>query len=55
MLSCQIVLEDFGYGENTVNVTNWFPIACVYDDKGWNLKSYEAVGDPFTVILVILK
>ena len=30
-----------------VNVTNWFPIACVYDDKGWNIKSYEAIGDPF--------
>lgn len=40
-------LGRFGYGENTVNVTNWFPIACVYDDKGWNLKSYEAIGDPF--------
>lgn len=40
-------LGRFGYGENTINVTNWFPIACVYDDKGWNLKSYEAVGDPF--------
>ena len=21
----------FGYGENTINVTNWFPIACVHD------------------------
>lgn len=40
-------LGRFGYGDNTVNVTNWFPIACVYDDKGWNLKSYETVGDPF--------
>ena len=40
-------LGRFGYGENTINVTNWLPIACVYDDKGWNLKSYEAVGDPF--------
>ena len=37
----------FGYGENTINVTNWFPIACVHDDRGWNLKGYEAVGDPF--------
>lgn len=35
----------FGYGENTINITNWFPIACVHDDRGWNLKSYEAVGD----------
>lgn len=37
----------FGYGDNTINITNWFPIACVHDDRGWNLKSYEAVGDPF--------
>ena len=37
----------FGYGKNTINVTNWFPIACVHDDKGWSLKSYESVGDPF--------
>lgn len=40
-------LGRFGYGQNTINVTNWFPIACVYDDRGWNLKSYESVGDPF--------
>ncbi|MCC0699931.1 M1 family metallopeptidase [Clostridioides sp. ZZV15-6383] len=37
----------FGYGENTINVTNWFPIACVNDERGWNLKSYETIGDPF--------
>lgn len=40
-------LGRFGYGDNTVNVTNWFPIACVNDGRGWNLKSYEAIGDPF--------
>ncbi len=37
----------FGYGENTINITNWFPIACVYDNRGWNTKSYETIGDPF--------
>ena len=37
----------FGYGQNTINVTNWFPIACVYDEAGWNLSSYEEIGDPF--------
>ncbi|MGL5312596.1 MAG: M1 family metallopeptidase [Peptostreptococcaceae bacterium] len=37
----------FGYGKNTINVTNWFPIACVNDERGWNLKGYETVGDPF--------
>ncbi|MGL6105531.1 M1 family metallopeptidase [Romboutsia sp.] len=37
----------FGYGKSTINVTNWFPIACVNDERGWNAKGYEAVGDPF--------
>jgi hypothetical protein len=37
----------FGYGDDTINITNWFPIACVYDDRGWNTKSYETIGDPF--------
>ncbi|AKL97340.1 peptidase M1, membrane alanine aminopeptidase-like protein [Clostridium aceticum] len=36
-----------GYGENTVNITNWFPIIAVYDEKGWNLDPYYAIGDPF--------
>ena len=30
----------FGYSDNTVNITNWFPIACVYDENGWNTRSY---------------
>lgn len=37
----------FGYGDDTINVTNWFPIACVYDERGWNTSSYEPIGDPF--------
>lgn len=37
----------FGYGDNTINITNWFPIACVYDENGWNTRSYEEIGDPF--------
>ena len=40
-------LGRFGYGDNTINITNWFPIACVFDGNGWNLKSYETIGDPF--------
>lgn len=36
-----------GYGENTVNITNWFPILAVYDERGWNLDPYYAIGDPF--------
>lgn len=37
----------FGYSDNTINITNWFPIACVYDENGWNTRSYEEIGDPF--------
>lgn len=36
-----------GYGGNTVNITNWFPILAVYDDRGWHLDPYYAIGDPF--------
>ncbi len=37
----------FGYGENTYNFGNWYPIATVYDESGWNLEPYYAIGDPF--------
>ena len=36
----------FGYGENTINFGNFYPIACVYD-SGWKTDSYVATGDPF--------
>lgn len=37
----------FGYGENTISIANWYPIAAVFDHKGWNLEPYYAIGDPF--------
>lgn len=37
----------FGYGENSINITNWYPILCVYDETGWNLDPYYSIGDPF--------
>lgn len=37
----------FGYGETTYNLGNWYPVAAVYDDEGWNLDPYYAIGDPF--------
>lgn len=37
----------FGYGENTVNMGNWYPIASVFDQQGWNLEPYYSIGDPF--------
>ncbi|ABW20324.1 M1 family metallopeptidase [Alkaliphilus oremlandii] len=36
-----------GYGENTVNIANWYPILSVFDKNGWNLEPYYAIGDPF--------
>lgn len=37
----------FGYGENTLNFGNAFPILCVYGDNGWNTEPYYSIGDPF--------
>lgn len=39
--------ERFGYGNDTVNLGNWYPIIAVYDDSGWNLDPYYPIGDPF--------
>lgn len=40
-------IDRFGYRENIFNFGNWYPIACVYDDTGWNLDPYYSIGDPF--------
>ncbi|MDI3481075.1 MAG: hypothetical protein PWQ97_730 [Tepidanaerobacteraceae bacterium] len=37
----------FGYGKNTYNIANWYPILAVYDEHGWNKDPYYAIGDPF--------
>lgn len=37
----------FGYGKNTYNIANWYPILAVYDENGWNKDPYYEVGDPF--------
>lgn len=39
-------LHRFGYGDNTINVANFYPIVAVYDGE-WNLDSYHSNGDPF--------
>ncbi|WP_246637577.1 M1 family metallopeptidase [Crassaminicella profunda] len=39
--------ERFGYGGDTFNLGNWYPIAAVYDKSGWNLDPYYPLGDPF--------
>lgn len=37
----------FGYGENTINVGNFYPIACMYENGDWVIDSYHYNGDPF--------
>ncbi|MDD3397144.1 MAG: M1 family metallopeptidase [Clostridia bacterium] len=37
----------FGYGENTVNLGNFFPIACVFENGEWAEMEYYSYGDPF--------
>lgn len=37
----------FGYGSNTVNLGNFYPIACVYENGGFCQDDYTYNGDPF--------
>lgn len=37
----------FGYGDNTFNLGNFFPIAAVYENNEWDKHSYDAKGDSF--------
>lgn len=39
--------DRFGYGDNTFNFGNWYPIVCVYNEKGWDTSPYYNIGDPF--------
>lgn len=36
-----------GYGENTINCGNFFPIACVYENGQFNKPDFSNIGDPF--------
>ncbi len=40
-------LGRFGYGEKSYNLCNFYPIASVYDERGFNNDPYYEVGDPF--------
>jgi len=41
------IIHRFGYNDNNVNLGNFYPIACVYDNNGWSKNSYHFNGDPF--------
>jgi len=36
----------FGYGNNTINIANFYPVVAVYEDE-WILDPYNYNGDPF--------
>lgn len=37
----------FGYGENTINLANFYPIVCVFEQGQFNTNPYNSNGDPF--------
>ena len=37
----------FGYGENTINLGNFYPIMCVFENSKFNTNGYNSNGDPF--------
>ncbi|MBR1926090.1 MAG: M1 family metallopeptidase [Clostridia bacterium] len=37
----------FGYGANTINLGNFYPILSVYENGEWNRQGYLSSGDPF--------
>lgn len=41
------VIHRFGYNSKTVNLANFYPIACVYKDGAFASDPYYSTGDPF--------
>jgi hypothetical protein len=39
--------DRFGYAEGVMSLGHWYPMLAVYDDEGWNLDPYVALGDAF--------
>ena len=37
----------FGYGNNTVNIANFYPIACMFTNGDFDKSPYSPNGDPF--------
>ncbi len=37
----------FGYGDNTINLANFYPIICVYENGEFDTSGYNSNGDPF--------
>jgi len=37
----------FGYGDDTINIANFYPVVCVYENGEFAIDSYHYNGDPF--------
>ena len=37
----------FGWYENNINLGNWYPILCIYENGEFDLTPYFSTGDPF--------
>lgn len=37
----------FGYFGSTINLGNWYPIVCAYQNGEWETSPYYSTGDPF--------
>lgn len=46
-LEIPCVRHRFGYTGSTVNLGNWYPVACVFEDGNFVTDPYYANGDPF--------
>jgi aminopeptidase N len=41
------IMHRLGYNEKTVNLGNWYPVACVYENGEFRAEPYYSNGDPF--------
>ena len=41
------ILHRLGYGNNTVNFGNWYPVLCVFEEGKYKKTPYYSNGDPF--------
>ncbi len=39
--------DRFGFDDDVMMLGHWYPLLAVYDDEGWNLDPYVALGDAF--------
>ncbi len=47
VLTIPMIHHRLGYNDETVNLGNWYPIACVYKNGGFDTSPYYNNGDPF--------